>query len=133
MYVQLPSQRMSLPPPPAGYLESNQPSRPATQRVRLRASVGIMSIVLLLLAFVAPTGLRVVLVSAGLLGVMGLRLAAAGAGVARRGAAWTKGHRQQPIEPEGARATQALRGLHFISRAVEPAKQAQRARQSSIG
>ena len=61
----------------------------ATARVGWRESVGIVSIVLLLIAFISPAAVRVALVSAGLLGLMGVRLAAADAGWARRGSAWT--------------------------------------------
>ena len=70
----------------------------ATERVAMRAAAGIVSIVLLLFALVSPSSLRAVLVSGGLLGLMGVRLAAANAGWARRGSAWTEGHRRPPIE-----------------------------------
>jgi hypothetical protein len=70
----------------------------ATERVAMRAAVGIVSIALLLFALVSAASLRVVLVSGGLVGLLGVRLAAANAGWARRGSAWTEGHRRPPLE-----------------------------------
>ncbi len=52
-------------------------------------AVGLMSLALLLSALVSPAGLRVVLSSAGLVGLAGFRLAAAREGWARRGVAWS--------------------------------------------
>jgi hypothetical protein len=51
-------------------------------------AIAVISILFLLLAFVVPEVLRIVLVSAGLLGLLGLRLVAADSRWAPRGAAW---------------------------------------------
>lgn len=53
-----------------------------------RPAIAVISILFLLLAFVVPEVLRIVLVSAGLLGLLGLRLVAADSRWAPRGAAW---------------------------------------------
>jgi hypothetical protein len=53
-----------------------------------RPAIAVISILLLLVAFVFPEVLQIVLVSAGMLGLMGLRLAATGGRWAPRGAAW---------------------------------------------
>ena len=100
MYMQLSPHRMSVPPPAARYPDSHrssgsEPRVAASQAVGRQAAVGIVSLALLLFAFVSPAGLRVALASAGLLGVMGVRLAAADQGWARRGTAWSTGHTQQ--------------------------------------
>ena len=70
----------------------------ATEGIGLRGGVGIASILLLLFAFVSPADLRVLLASGGLLGLLGVRLAAADAGWARRGSAWTEQRGRQPVE-----------------------------------
>ena len=88
MYMHLSPQGMSVPPPAR--------ERPTRQRsdgvegVGLPEATGIISLVLLVFALVSPAPLRVVLSSAGLIGLLGLRLAAADRGWARRGAAWPK-------------------------------------------
>jgi hypothetical protein len=95
MYMHLSPQRMSVPPPARG--------RPARLRsdpvesVGLPEATGIISIVLLVLAIVSHAPLRGVLSSAGLIGLLGLRLAAAERGWARRGAAWPKKAAQQMV------------------------------------
>ena len=154
MYMQLSPHRMSVPPPPAGYLDSNQPSgllfvskvvfaalaavlaaafirtvpltvlapiatvvvagvagslalaaldrrisaraTLATKRAGIREVVGVTGLVLLIIALVSPAGLRVALSSAGLLGLMGVRLAAADAGWARRASAWQRDRQRDP-------------------------------------
>lgn len=88
MYMHLSPQRMSVPPPAR--------DRPTRQRfeplegVGLPEATGIVSLVLLVFALISPAPLRVVLSSAGLVGLLGLRLSAADRGWARRGAAWPK-------------------------------------------
>jgi len=69
----------------------------ATPGVGLRESVGIASLAALVLAFVSPESVRVVLAAAGLAGLMGARLAAANAGWARRGSAWTATRSEHPF------------------------------------
>jgi len=67
----------------------------ATERIGIQGAVGIGSLALLLFALVSPADLRIVLASAGLIGLLGIRLAAADAGYARRGSAWTHAPAQQ--------------------------------------
>jgi hypothetical protein len=54
-----------------------------------RQAIAVTSILFLLVAFVLPEALQIVLVSAGLIGLLGVRLAAADSRWAPRGAAWT--------------------------------------------
>ena len=54
----------------------------------MRNAVGMASLVLLASALVSPESLRLLLSSAGLLGVAGLRISAARSGWARRGLVW---------------------------------------------
>jgi small-conductance mechanosensitive channel len=157
MYMQLSPHRMSVPPPPAGYLDSHAPSslvfvskivlgaiataiaaafiiaapptvmvpiasaltfgvvaslavvgidrrisarrsgsasseratERATESVGLQGVLAIASVALLLVALVSPAGLRVVLASAGLLGLIGVRFGGADSGWAPRSSAWT--------------------------------------------
>ena len=51
-------------------------------------AAAIISILLLMFAFFVPEALRIGMVSAGLIGLMGVRLAAADRRWAPRGAAW---------------------------------------------
>jgi hypothetical protein len=62
---------------------------PATEfHMRPSEAAGLMGVVLLMAAFAAPAGLRVLLSAAGLLGLAGFRMTAARAGWARRGGGW---------------------------------------------
>jgi hypothetical protein len=58
------------------------------QGAPLRVAAALMSIGLLMSALVSPESLRILLSSAGLLGIAGLRFSAAREGWARRGSAW---------------------------------------------
>ena len=89
MYMHLAPNRMSVPPPSA--------SESPVERIRIREAAGVASIVLLMFALVTPAALRVILSSAGLLGLMGVRLAAADARWVGRGAAWSNANRQRPV------------------------------------
>ena len=88
MYMHLSPQRMSVPPPARERPTLHRSD--AAERVGWREATGIASLVLLLFALVSPADLRVVLSSAGLAGLLGVRLAAADAGWARRGTAWSR-------------------------------------------
>jgi hypothetical protein len=88
MYMHLSPQRMSVPPPARE--QSTRPRSDVMEGVGLPEATGIVSLLLLVFALVAPAPLRVILSSAGLVGLLGLRLAAADRGWARRGAAWPK-------------------------------------------
>jgi hypothetical protein len=65
-------------------------SRAGVSRLERWEAAGLMSLALLVAALFSPVSVRVLLSSAGLLGVAGFRLAAAHNGWARRGAAWSK-------------------------------------------
>jgi hypothetical protein len=71
-------------------------SAPATERIRIREAVGVISLVLLLIALVSPAGLRVVLSAAGLFGLMVFRLAAADAGRIAVGRTGQRARRREP-------------------------------------
>jgi hypothetical protein len=93
MYMHLSPQRMSVPPPARE--QSALHRSDVTERAGWREATGIASLVMLLFALVSPADLRVVLSSVGLAGLLGVRLAAADSGWARRGAAWSRGAQQQ--------------------------------------
>ena len=82
MYANLSPHRMSVPPPFVADAEQ------IDQSSLLRNAAGVASLVLLASALVSPESLRILLSSAGLLGVAGLRISAARSGWARRGLVW---------------------------------------------